>query len=147
MIKLEQEEWDAAVTKGDIYINISSPTNVSNVGPEKVNIVCCIDDSLGKAIGSWYLLPDGRLIETDSTIKIGPWPVRDKWVNAELDKIKTRRVEGDCIGSGGKDVGCGYVGISGEICPNCNGMILSKAARSQARELAKLWNQENLKED
>jgi hypothetical protein len=48
----------------------------------------------------------------------------------ERDALRERLAdamdEGRCIGSGDEGDGCGYVGKSGEVCPRCNGMVLSE---------------------
>lgn len=49
---------------------------------------------------------------------------------------------GSCIGDGRKGSGCGYVGISGEVCPRCNGMVLSPRGVSEAEKLARTWEAE-----
>lgn len=49
---------------------------------------------------------------------------------------------GSCIGDGRNGSGCGYIGRSGDVCPRCNGMVLSTKGLAEAKELARIWEAE-----
>ena len=53
-----------------------------------------------------------------------------------------------CIGDGRDGSGCGFRGgRSGEVCPVCNGMLLSPAALEEAERVCKQWIEQDAKKN
>ena len=58
------------------------------------------------------------------------------------ESIRREGAKSECIGNGSPDTGCGYSGgASGGICPDCGGMLLSRAVREEAEQVVGRWDE------
>ena len=54
---------------------------------------------------------------------------------------------GQCIGRGYDNDGCGFVGReSGDVCPECGGMILAPKELAEAERITENWRRSEMKE-
>jgi len=54
---------------------------------------------------------------------------------------------GQCIGKGCVNDGCGFVGReSGDVCPECGGMILAPKELAEAERITENWRRSETKE-
>lgn len=68
--------------------------------------------------------------------------------NERNNMSQTENESGICIGRGGNNDGCGFRGReSGDVCPDCGGMILSPQDLKEADALAAKFNEWEIKEE
>jgi hypothetical protein len=76
-----------------------------------------------------------RKIKVEPDSPVVKWP---KWKQDALASVFGATIDrgATCVGFGNE--GCGYVGgTSGEVCPQCGGMLLSEEVIKEAEELSK----------